>query len=164
MCKILCAAVLLLPTCILAQGNKSAGAAAPATTFSSPQIVAKAKLPHQTAAIPLTTMFAPTQTGLYRLSVYGTLLNTGTTGAYWSFNLGWTDDAGPQTTNSLIVGWDPNGGQFVQLWNIGFNQPSGGPVITFEAKASQPITYSVTFNGDPDGTAYSLYYVLERLE
>jgi hypothetical protein len=162
MYKALCIALLLLPTFALTQDAKSTSVSA--TTFSSPQIVAKAKLPHQTAAIPTTTILTPAQTGLYRLSIYATLLNTGTTGAYWSFNLGWTDDAGPQTINSLIVGWDPNAGQFVQLWNIGFNQPSGGPVITFEATAGQPITYSVTFAGDSDGTSYSLYYTLERLE
>jgi hypothetical protein len=160
MYKTLCVAILLLPTVVLAQGSKSA----PSTTFSSPQIVAKAKLPHQTAAIPMTTIFTPVQTGLYRLSVYATLLNTSTVGVTWHINVGWTDDAGPQTINTLLAGDDSIMGQFVQFSNSGFQIPLGGPVTTFEAAAGQPITYNVTYDGPPDGTSYSLYYTLERLE
>ena len=40
----------------------------------------------------------------------------------------------------------------------------GGTVIPFEAKAGTSITYSVTQCCNPDNSAYSLYYTLERLE
>jgi hypothetical protein len=163
MYKILCVAVLLLPTFAVTQESKPHSASA--GTFSSPQIVAKAKLPHQTAAIATTTIFTPVQDGLYRLSVYATLLNTGTTGLNWNFNLGWTDDAGAESINALLNGYDQIPGQFGQFYGFSGNpEQIGGPVIAFEAKAGQPITYSVTQSGDPDGTSYSLYYTLERLE
>jgi hypothetical protein len=154
MLKTLRIAVLLVPMFAVAQSSPS------------PQIVAKAKLSHQTASIPTTTIYTPAQTGLYRLSVYATLLSTGgATGSYWSFNLAWADDVGPQVIDSFLVGYDLTPpGQFVQLWNSGFNIAMGGPVTTFEAKAGQPITYSVTQPNGSDGSAYSLYYTLERLE
>jgi hypothetical protein len=165
MYKTLCVVVFLLPTFAFSQTTKVTNASAPATTFPSPQIVARAKLPHQTAAIPTTTMFTPIQDGLYRLSVYGTLLNTGTTGLTWNFNLGWTDDAGAESIPGLVSGYDFNFGAFGQFDGYSGNiAPIGGPATVFEAKAGQPITYSVTAQGDPDGTAYSLYFTLERLE
>ncbi len=162
MYKTLALAILLLPTLTLAQEAKPAPAPVPLTT---PQIVAKGKLPNQTAPIPPTTIFTPTQTGLYRLSVYGTLLKTGTTGLTWEFNLAWTDDAGAQSIPTLISAYDFQTGPFGQLYNLyGNTAPIAGPATVFEAKAGQPITYSVTAAGDPDGTTYSLYYTLERLE
>jgi hypothetical protein len=163
MYKALCVAVLLLSTFAVAQGHKAA-----TPPFPSPLIVAKAKLANQTAPIPTTTIFTPIQDGLYRLSVYATLVDPGqSNGAWWAFNLAWTDDAGSQTIGSFLVGYDIGAtsiGQFVQLWNAGFNVSMGGPVTTFEAKAGQPITYSVTQPNGTDNSKYSLYYTLERLE
>ncbi len=159
MYKTLALAVLLLPTLALAQTNQ------PATPFPSPLIVAKAKLLHQAAPISTTTIFTPTQDGLYRMSVYATLLSAPCVGGNWNFNLTWTDDAGPQGMYSLLYGGDCNLGVFQQFFNaFGSPAPFGGVVTTFEAKAAQPIAYSVTYEGNPDGTSYSLYYTLERLE
>jgi hypothetical protein len=39
-----------------------------------------------------------------------------------------------------------------------------GATITLEAKAGTAITYSVDQVGAADGSAYALYYTLERLE
>jgi hypothetical protein len=36
--------------------------------------------------------------------------------------------------------------------------------MTIEAKAGTPIAYSVYQQGSPDNSAYSLYYVVERIE
>jgi hypothetical protein len=145
MYKALCIAVLLLPTFVLAQ---------------SPQIVAKAKLPHQTATIPTTTIYTPAQTGLYRLSIYATLTKTDNSASYWLVNVSYTDDAGPYTLNELLYTGSDN--EIGPLWLFG-SSPVGA-VIPFEAQAGTPITYSVTQNGPPDNSAYSLYYTLERLE
>ncbi len=162
MYKTLCLALVLTTPLALAQDTKHAAS----STESSPKIVAKGRLPGQTAPIPTTTIFIPKTDGLYRLSVYATLLSAPcTTGGNWNFNLAWTDDAGPQSLYSLLWGYDCNYGygQFWQLQSIG-GVPLGGPTTTFEAKTGTPITYSVTYQGDPDGTSYSLYYTLERLE
>src|SRR5882757_9204647 len=98
MYKTLCLAVLLLPGFALAQAPK------PATTpFSSPLIVAKGKLRNQSAPIPTTTIFTPTQDGLYRLSVYATVTKTDQSSqSYWFFNLGWTDDAESVSLSELL--------------------------------------------------------------
>jgi len=71
--KALCVTVLLLPTFVLSQQSNAARSAT--TGLPSPMIVAKAKLKNQTATIPTTTIWTPMQDGLYRFSVYGTLLS-----------------------------------------------------------------------------------------
>ncbi len=152
MYKTLCIAVLLLPTFGLAQAPKAT------TPFSSPLIVAKAKLVNQTAAIPATTIFTPTQSGLYRLSLYMTVSKADAKSATSrDFYLTWTDDAGAENSLALMLIFD----------NQTPPQAFGGilpPVISFEAAAGTPISYSVFQNGDSDAAAYSLYYTLERLE
>lgn len=150
MYKTLCVAVLLLPTFALAQGV-------------SPQIVARAKLTHQTATIPTTTIYTPTQTGLYRLSIYATVSKSDpNSGSNWIVGVWYTDDSGQQQPlGGLLEGYNSVPGMFT-IQN--FLTSLGGPTVTFNAKAGTPVTYSVTENGPPDNSAYSLYYTLERLE
>jgi hypothetical protein len=157
MYKTLCVAVLLLPTFALAQARNVA------VTSISPPIVAKGKLINQSAVIPTTTIFTPTQTGLYRLSVYGTI-TTITTGiaSSWIYNFYWNDDSGQQSAEQLLLAYGDQYGQFSQLTSVGAPMPLGGPTLVFEAKAGTPVNYSVT--GGNDGSAFSLYYTLERLE
>ena len=156
--KILCVAALLVGLLALT-GRSSSAAPAP---FTSPMIVAKGKLLNQTAPITTTTIFTPTQTGVYRLSVYATLTQTGLNSqSAWSYNLGWTDDAGTQSEGALLYCYGSNApGQF--SYENFF--PQGGVVLPFEAKAGMPVTYAVSQIGPPDNSAYSLYYTLERLE
>jgi hypothetical protein len=45
-----------------------------------------------------------------------------------------------------------------------FPSPSGGMVTAIEAKAGTPITYTMGQAGSPDGSVYSLYYVLEQID
>jgi hypothetical protein len=143
MYKALCIAVLSLPTFVLAQ---------------SPQVVAKAKLPHQTATIPTTTIYTPAQTGLYRLSVYATLLTTvENSQSQWNVYVQWTDDAVTQYQNVLFSENSLGSFVFPAVGNY-------GPSITFESKAGTPISYFVTQSNGADGTSYSLYYTLERVE
>lgn len=149
MYKALCAVILLLPMFALAQEAKTKPA-----PFNSPQVVAKGKVLNQTAAIPVTTIFTPTQTGLYRFSAYSTGPVNTTASGYWNINLNWTDDFGPQNDEELLQ--NAGGGYGSVGW------PSGS-VGTFEAVAGQPVTYSVTLSGSGGGS-YSLYYTIERLE
>ncbi len=156
MFKTLCVAVLLLSTFALTQARNSTVGPV------SPPIVARGKLLNQTAPIPTTTIFTPTQTGLYRLSVYGTVTTSTCSGSYWSLNPEWTDDSGAlqASANGILQSNGNCLGSFL-LFNSGF---STGATITLEAKAGTAITYSVDQVGAADSSAYSLYYTLERLE
>jgi hypothetical protein len=157
MYKALCMAALLAGLLALT-GRSSSAAPAP---FTSPIIVAKGKLVNQTAPIPTTTIFTPAQSGLFRLSVYGTITNgTGTDLTQWNYNPMWTDDSGiPLNAAGMLTSINTHNGSF-QWTNIG----QMGAAITLEAKGGTPITYSVTQSGPLDTSAYSLYYTLERLE
>jgi hypothetical protein len=158
MYKALCVALFLLPTFALSQEGRPASG--PASMITSPVIVAKGKAPHQTAAIPTTTLLTPAQDGLYRISAYATLTKVGIANSgSWTFSLWWTDDAGPQTEEFVLDGSFNLRGPFLNDYNF-----YGGAVRVFEAKAGSPITYNLAEDGVSDGSEYSLYYTLERLE
>jgi len=123
--------------------------------------VAKGKLLNQNNTIPSTTIFTPTQTGLYRLSIYATVVKPDPSSqSSWNVDVSWTDDAGPQG-QTVLYGLD-----FLASAFYPDNAPTGlgGPAMVVEARAGQPIAYSVTQPEGPDNSAYSLYYTLERLE
>jgi hypothetical protein len=159
--KSLCVASLLLATFVFASHGSTP------TAVNLPVIVASGKLANQTAPINA-TIFTPPHTGLYRLSVYITMTKTG--GSGWAYNLYWSDDAGAENTFQLSS--ISSGGMIIL--NGGSLPPSAfaynntvqapGSVVPFEAIAGVPVTYTVTQNGPPDGSVYSLYYTVERLE
>ena len=158
--KALCAVALLLATFALTSGSKTADASA--SGLPSPVIVAKGKLVNQTASIPTTTIFTPAQTGLYRLSVYATVTQSTppTIQDNWYYHLYWSDDAGAEQSAGWELTWasdtvPPN----APAINSGL---STGNVTAFEAVAGTPVSYSVA--GFNDGSAFSLYYTIERLE
>ena len=162
MYKALCVAVAVAGLLALTGRNSSA---AP-TPFTSPLIVAKGKLVNQTAPIPTTTIFTPSQTGLYRLSVYATITTSDTSSqSNWNVSLFWTDGAGSERVNTLLLGLNNTATQFTSGWAYQLGaSPAGGAVAVFGVSGGTPITYSVTQQGSPDNSAYSLYYTLERLE
>jgi len=159
MYKSVCVMVGLLAAYTFMSGSRAADAAP--TLPMGPVIVAKGKLPNQTAPIPTTTIFTPTQTGLYRLSVYATVeradLNSN---SYWCYGFQWTDDGGPHQSGIMLCGY----GDITSPFQYEGLDYLGGTAQPFEAVAGQPITYNVTQNNGPDDSAYSLYYTLERLE
>lgn len=163
MYKTLCLVVLLFATFAFMSGSKPVDASS-APPLPSPLIVARGKLVNQTASIPTTAIFTPYQTGLYRFSLYMTTTKTVPYSEQgWSFNLFWTDDAGAETVYLLA---DNGAGSPPQAY--GFNPYFGtwpGQVITFEAVAGHPVTYSVTEAGSGSAAAaFSQYYVVEQLE
>jgi hypothetical protein len=121
--------------------------------------VAKGKVLNHSAPIQTTTIFTPTQTGLYRLSVHGSITTAapGST-SYYYYNLSWTDASGAlQTYGGLITSIDSELGQWVNGY------PANYP-ITFQAVAGTPVTHSVLLSGSPDTAVYSVYYAIERRE
>jgi hypothetical protein len=155
MYKASCVAVLLLATLVLTSGSRTAGAAANAP--SSPLIIVKGKLVNQTGPVPTTKIFTPTQDGLYRLSVYGTnTVADPSSNSVSAYFLNWTDSSGVLGTQLVIQG----GGWQNGPWQYYPQYP-----ISFQALAGQPVSYSVMPQGGPaDGSIYTLYWTVERLE
>jgi len=131
------------------------------STPTSPITITKGRLVSQTTPIPTTTIFTPTHDGVYRLSAYATITQPDPNSqSYWIWNPTWTDDAGPANCNGqCYIGAGNTSGQF-QL-QLGLQL---GVVMTIEAKAGTPIAYNVYQQGSPDNSAYSLYYVLEKID
>jgi hypothetical protein len=151
--KSICAMAVVLVALAFVSGSRSADASP--TTPISPPIVAHAKLPNQTAPITTTTILTSKTTGVYRITVYPTLTTSNPSSqSTWDLNLYWSDDGGPE---SMITGGWLSGSQ------TGWGGAPGW-VYTVEATAGSTISYSVTQSGPPDGSVYSLYYTVERLE
>ena len=162
--KNLSIAVLLVVFGLVAA--RSTGTPAPTTT--SPTIVRKVVLVNQTAPIPTTTIFTPGASGLFRVSVYMTQVSPGGADDSWSCNLNWTDDAGAESSSAVnFYGIITMGVRQTPPNAYGSLSSSGnvGNVVTIEAVAGQPITFSVQpllGRSGGDGT-YSLYLTVERL-
>jgi hypothetical protein len=141
----------------------------PASTPTSPTIVASVSLPNQTAPIPSTVLFTPSATGLFRVTAYMTEVVPFTSnGSYytWIYHLGWTDDAGKESGNGR------NGIMVLQTqqtppsaWAATSSTFSPGLTSIVEAVGGAPITFSIskgagTVNGP---STYSLYVTVEQL-
>jgi hypothetical protein len=135
-------AVLLLGTLALAYARNNVGAVAPANLLG-PRVVAVADLSNQTAPIPTTTIFTAPRSGLYRVSSYIVTTTPGNLdNGFWVLWLGWTDEAGAETTDllelrgvvtpSVANGYTPLPGE-----NLG--TPGGGPSFVLHAIAGTPI-------------------------
>jgi hypothetical protein len=122
--------------------------------FTYPVVVAKGKLLNQSIAIPTTTIFTPSETGLYRASVYMTMTQSVSTTSVWQFNLFWTDDAGVESAPVVGVytnGTPPNASSFSDSFSP-----------AFEAVAGQPVSFQTV--GQTNTGEYSLYYTIERIQ
>jgi hypothetical protein len=154
--KALCVAAILLATIVFNSGNSAVHASAP--TITSPIIVASGSVVNQTGPIARAEIFTPTQTGLYRLSVYMTLTHMVSVQNTWQFNFSWTDDAGIE--QSPVVDMFTNQPP-PNAWSYSNVFPQA-----FEAMAGQPISYQVALGKGTgtNGGVYSLYYTIEQLQ
>lgn len=154
--KALCLIVLLLGGALVltSAGSQNANPA------YSPVIIARGKLVNQTAPIAKTTILTPTVDSVYQLSIFAVLSRTDPNSqSIWTFGLAWTDDSG-QDEGGYLWRQGAAAGQF----SDDTNNTDGGIVRTIEVKAGMPLTYAMNQQGPPDNSAYSLYYVVERLE
>jgi hypothetical protein len=138
-------------------GHSSSARPAP-TTVGLPLVVAQGAMLNQSGPIPTTTVYTPALDGMFRLSVYATMTNSSGNGQQWLVNVGWTDDVRQFTESGALFG---NDNESIPFMTLGAGAPQGA-VIPFKAKAGTPVTYSV--DGGPDGSQYSIYYALERLQ
>ena len=163
MYKTLGITVVLLAAFAFMSGSKSAGSSQ--ITLTSPTIVARGKVLNQTVPYSA-TIFTPGESGLFLLSAYATL-NTASPNRFsnWFYGFNWTDSTGAVQGATELGSQDYAQGQF---WDMAASATNvtymGGISRTFQANKGTPITQWVIFSGTPDGTAYSLYYTLERLE
>jgi hypothetical protein len=130
-----------------------------AQTLTSPLIVASGKLVGQTQAIAKTTLYTPSETGLFRVSFYICMTKPGSPNRQWAVSLTWTDDAGLEANQLADVDMNtlpPN------AWAISYTPTPG---FVFEAVAGQPISYAVVSSlGTGSKGTYSLYYTVEQLQ
>ena len=122
-----------------------------------PHAVKNVILKGQTAAIPATTLFTPRKDGLYRVSVYMvTTTANNDINATWNTTMTWTDDAGPWSLTQWMI-YSGNKINSVLCCNSVAN-------LTATVKAGTPLTYSVDpAGGDPTGSTYELFSVVEQL-
>lgn len=125
-----------------------------------PAIVRALNLRGITQGISTTTLFTPTETGVFRASYYLAMTTPVNGRNYWTLNLNWTDDAGQEviTLASLPDQNEPPG-------DYSFTDIGGlAPPFVFEAVAGQPVTFTLQQPSDnPPGTC-GLALVIERLE
>lgn len=149
-------AVLILATLAFTFGSTSPNG------LTTPQIVASGKMLNQTTAFSK-TLYTPGESGVYRLSAYATLTTAQsvTSNTWWYYSVLWTDASG--TTAGAYEMLYTTGDQYVGPFLTSANT-TGGTSVTFQANKGMPITQQTTLEGTPDGSAYSVYYTLERLE
>ena len=119
-------------------------------TVSAPKvpiIVAQLTLTNQTGPIPQTTIFTPTQSGVYRVSAYIASTSPGQDDAF-SATLVYTDDV------ALEYAALNNGSSGYYATSSGFT--------TFRAIANNPVSF-YTQGSTPQGTTYCVYITIERL-
>ena len=158
--KTLCVAVLFVIVLAFMSGSKSVGSAPPSLT--APVIVASGKLLNQSG--PFTkTIYTPGVSGVFRLSVYATITTVASSGySYWMYNFSWTDVTGQLQTSQPVL--SSNTDLYLGEFADATGYEIGGATRTFQAVKDMPITHSVSPVGAIDGSAYDVYYVLERIE
>ena len=119
--------------------------------FLGPRVVAKTDVLNQTGQIPPTTLLTPPTSGMFRVSVYETMVAPGDGN---SVQLAWTDEAGGENAN---VGNTQYGSTYCV--SAAGPPPCG---TTLFAVSGTPITYSTST--DSNGGTYDLHIVVERLE
>ncbi len=108
----------------------------------------KVSLTAQTAAIETTTIYTPTISGEFRVSVYMICTTAGT--GTLSFTLGWTDEVSAKT--------------LAPVSDVNLNSTTNGSTGTaFIHAVSGAITYATAIAGLAGNPQYSLYIVLEQL-
>jgi hypothetical protein len=154
MYKALTGLALLITTFVVISG------ANPSDVPHSPVVVANLALKGQTAAIPITTLFTPKVTAMYRISTYMVMTTPATTNGLWALNLGWTDDAGvegPQQISAIDdTATPPNAYAFPPVQNT-------VQTVIIRALAGTPVTYSVSIPGESAGGTYEVFTTVEGL-
>jgi hypothetical protein len=105
----------------------------------------------QTAGVPLTILFTPTQNGLYRLSMYVSASTDIRQLTGWDMFVYWNDQTGLPA--QFLLGADLTGGSTYQADSTLFSPQIGKPVAV----------YVQTGNPPPQDASYDFAVVIEKL-
>jgi hypothetical protein len=155
MYKAVCVAVLLYAMFSLT-GSKSADASA-AGSLTSPVIVAKVSRTGRTTTIPITTIFTPRVSGLFRIAPYLAVTSPGVGNGAWMLSINYTDEAGAEQIDETFVN---NNALPPRAWSPTIVNGGAAPFV-FRAIAGSPVSYSVSA-AQTSGT-YELFLTVERL-
>jgi hypothetical protein len=123
-----------------------------------PHIVKRGRMLNQTAPQTI-TIFTTADSGLYRLSIYGSIVTADPTSqALWLITPSWNDDSGQENSQDMLNGFGNVAGSFYT-----YDGARGGAVFSVEAQKGTPIVLSIAQSGS-DSSVYSVYYTVERLE
>ena len=119
---------------------------------ASSGVIARVALTAQGADIAATTLFTPTVTGLYQVSVYGIVV---------------TSDAGANNSTVAAIAFNNDvGAQTLSLISMDLTTTSPqlySNVQAFEAVSGVPVTYSVGVGGPYGAATYNLYITITQL-
>jgi hypothetical protein len=127
-----------------------------------PRVVASVRLTNLTTPISITRILNAPRTGLYRVSSYTAMTTTGNPVSGWTLYLGWTDEAGTETSTLGLLEADQ-----IPPTDYGLFQGGVGylpPPVPIEAIAGTPITYVVAGPTDGSGGTYELFISVEQLQ
>jgi len=114
------------------------------------KVVQVVQIVQQNTPVAVTTLFTPTDAGLYRVVAY--MSTEGAKNAGWQMVMFWDDLTGLQAAFSISA----NTGGGLKAW--GSTQ-----VVTFSPKPGNPVTYSVVQEGAV-ANRYNLTFTIERLQ
>jgi hypothetical protein len=119
------------------------------------KVVKAVFLRNRTAAIQETTLFTPTENGLYRLSGYMSASNLqGIQNAFWSFILRYTDLTQLESNSSMLV--QGNGGVINTIDSHVFAVLKGTPISYEVIKSDNP--------PPPPDAEYTIAFTIEQLK
>lgn len=118
-----------------------------------PIIVAKQSYLAQTASLPTTTVFTPTEDGEYRLAYYQTVSTPGAglTGSL-AFHVAWTDEY-----HANAMSWGATGA--LQAYGVSL---AGGMMAVLHAVAGQPIEFTATWSSTDPSQTYDLFVTVVK--
>lgn len=120
----------------------------------SPLIVTRVALTGQTADIPTTTLFTPKADGLYRVSQYMVVTQTGgtRTDPVWIAAIAFNDDAGAEAVPVLEIRSNGTGPKYAEITTV------------IRANAGLPVTHTVTGTEYGASGTYEYYVTVERIQ
>jgi len=149
--KLTSALILLFAVCLSGFGQNI-----PANPIY-PRIVKRFQLFNQTSPLSPATIYTPKDWGTFRISasIIRTVGGNNTSSAWFEY-FNWQDGGGMETSD---------GNAFIIIAVACGNSPPGygEGVFTIRMKAGTPLKVAVRDNGDPAGSKYNVFVVVERL-
>ena len=136
-----CLLVMLFGSCLSSLGQN-------APKFTTPQIVATFQRLNQTKEIKPFTIYTPNTWGTFRISVVMVLTTRNGNNSQWDGLIQFHDAAGKDSPEAVLYT------QFLNTAQVEF---------PFRQKAGAPIKFSVAASGDPSGSKYNVWVVVEQL-